>query len=214
MRWLCRLVTTWEVPTAVPGRRWELRMLEDAGCKKPAFPSADGYALPLTATVGWVSYVCQEHHETLTRSGLRTVREGRSYSSPSFIQTGPGSSGWPPDMDGEFRGEFLYDGTLPALPQKYAMCLLTMDEGGWKPAQKMVSLKAWWKMITFHSPKSFLLNYQLPCPRLAQGALTFVRDSFWWRVNFILNLFFWISSNSLICCHEPLNKWATLLNFQ
>lgn len=90
MRWLCRLVTTWEVPTAVPGRRWELRMLEDAGCKKPAFPSADGYALPLTATVGWVSYVCQEHHETLTRSGLRTVREGRSYSSPSFIQTGPG----------------------------------------------------------------------------------------------------------------------------
>lgn len=89
-----------------------------------------------------------------------------------------GSSGWPPDMDGEFRGEFLYDGTLPALPQKHAMCLLTMDEGGWKPAQKMVSLKAWWKMITFHSPKSFLLNYQLSLPKAGPGSIGFRKGLF------------------------------------
>lgn len=112
----------------------------------------------------------------LTHAGLRTTGAVRSYSLPSFIQTGMGKFRVTPDMDGGFRGEFLKDCALPALPQKHAMCLLVALDNGWRrleTCQNMVSLKAWWKMITFHSPKSFLLNYQFPLTKAGPGSIGF-----------------------------------------
>lgn len=98
-----------------------------------------------------------------------------------LYRLGWGSSGW--RLTWMVDSEESFWMTAPSLPFHRSMqCaswwLLTMDEGGWKPAKKMVSLKAWWKMITFHSPKSFLLNYQFPLPKAGPGSIGFRKGLF------------------------------------
>lgn len=115
----------------------------------------------------------------LTRAGLRMTGAVRSYSSPSFIQTGMEKfrvtawHGWWIRM----RVSLWMHPPCPSTE----VCNVPLG-GSWQwmkevgnLPKKMVSLKAWWKMITFHSPKSFLLNYQLPLPKAGPGSIGFCK---------------------------------------
>lgn len=144
------------------------------GSKAPVFPlpSVDAHSLCLLLSAD--PSVCQGSHETLhtcSTQNLRDIDRREELHFTLLEGLGRWTSGWLPDVEEVVMKGRVFCLTAHAMhSHRSVQCapwrFLTTDGGSWTPARKMVSLKAWWKMIIFSQSKELLIK--LPAS-FAQG---------------------------------------------